>query len=220
MASKAWRAFNESADDIRRLLEIHSTLGGPGQGRRYKLEVLNKSSIVLITAIWEAYCEDIAAEALDLLVANVSSAAELPLDLRKRIATELKRADHELAVWDLADEGWKDIARSRLAALTAERNRKLNTPKAASIDDLFETAIGLKSISSSWHWHRMTADRAKAKLDKYIELRGAIAHRGKSATSCKKVEAEDFFDLATRLANRTGGKVRAFLKEVTGKRLF
>ena len=43
------------------MIEIHVLLGGSGQGRKYQLEVLNKSAVVLITAIWEAYCEDIAA---------------------------------------------------------------------------------------------------------------------------------------------------------------
>lgn len=38
---------------------------GTARGRRFDLEVLNKSAIVLITSYWEAYCEDIAAEALD-----------------------------------------------------------------------------------------------------------------------------------------------------------
>lgn len=38
-------------------------------GRR-NLEVLNKSAIVLLCAIWEAYCEDLADDALRLLGAG------------------------------------------------------------------------------------------------------------------------------------------------------
>ena len=38
------------------------------RGRRYHLEVLNKSAIVLVTSFWEAYCEDIAAEGLAHIV--------------------------------------------------------------------------------------------------------------------------------------------------------
>lgn len=56
--SNAILAFDESRKDIDRLLEIHQRLGGKGKGRRHQLEVLNKSAIVLISAIWEAYCED------------------------------------------------------------------------------------------------------------------------------------------------------------------
>ena len=62
MPSEARKAFDANVADVDRLLALHSTAGGAGQGRRYGLEVLNKSAIVLVTAYWEAYCEDIAAE--------------------------------------------------------------------------------------------------------------------------------------------------------------
>jgi hypothetical protein len=61
-----------------------------GRGRRYGLEVLNKSAIVLITAFWEAYYEDLATEALEHLVTNADSVEKLPLELKKRVASELR----------------------------------------------------------------------------------------------------------------------------------
>lgn len=77
---KARKAFDESCHDIHRLLEIHSELGSPGPGRSYKrkplkIEVLNKSAIILITAIWEAYCEDIVLEGVEHLLAHSASAS-------------------------------------------------------------------------------------------------------------------------------------------------
>ena len=120
MPSKSWVAFEKNAQDIDRLLEIHTTMGGTAKGRRHRLEVLNKSSIVLITAFWEAYCEDLAAEALDHILANVASASLLPENLRKQIATDIKKDPHELAVWDLADAGWR--AKVRRAAAPAARD--------------------------------------------------------------------------------------------------
>ena len=86
MASKARRAFDQSCDDVERLLEIHADLGGEAPGRRRRLEVLNRSAIVLVTALWEAYCEDIAAEALDHLVSQAQSADVLPVELRRQVA--------------------------------------------------------------------------------------------------------------------------------------
>ena len=56
MPSKARVNFEANAADVSRLLEIHKYFGGDAKGRRFRLEVLNKSAIVLITAIWEAYC--------------------------------------------------------------------------------------------------------------------------------------------------------------------
>jgi len=212
MVSKAWIAFDENADDIRRLLEIHATLGGDARGRRYRLEVLNKSAIILITAIWEAFCEDIAAEALDFLLAQVSTASKLPLALRKRIANDVKADRNELAVWDLAGEGWKARTRSHLN----ERIRKLNTPKCQNVDELFEDAIGLAKLSDSWSWSRTPVETSRNKLDDYVSLRGALAHGDKDPRSVTKAEVEEYFEHVRRLAERSGGRINSFITAVTG----
>ena len=219
MASKAEEAFDESAKDIERLLEIHKSLGGDKKGRRYRLEVLNKSAIVLITAIWEAFCEDLAAEALDSLVQHAPDASSLPKDLKKLIAAELKAHDNELAVWDVADGGWRQVLQARLKALQAQRNRRLNTPKTENIDQLFETAIGLKRVSSSWKWHKMTIPKSRAKLDKFVTLRGEIAHRGQAGASCTKVQVKSYLSHIASLVPLTGTKVGGFTQNITGHAL-
>jgi hypothetical protein len=220
LASKARRAFDKNAEDVERLLKIHADIGGDAKGRRYGLEVLNKSAVVLITAVWEAYCEDLASEALEHLVTNVGEAKKLPKELKKKITAEIKGDVNELAMWDLAGDGWKGKARARIASLTIERNRKLNTPKAAQIDELFASAVGLIDISSSWRWKRMSAAKAKEKVDRYITLRGEIAHRGAAASKVKKADVTDFFRHVEKLVRLTGGKVNAHVKAATGKALW
>jgi hypothetical protein len=220
MASNSRRAFDDNAKDIERLLEIHTEYGGDGPGRRHRLEVLNKSAVVLITAIWEAYCEDITAEALTHIVKHATDHTGLPVELQKKIAKDLKAKPHELAVWDLAGDGWKSAVSKRLGELTAERNRRLNSPKSAAIDTLLLDGIGLSTASHAWHWKGMSVEQAKKKLDHYIELRGAIAHRGASASSCKKAHVEDFFEHVKVLVAKTGGKVNTFAKQASGKPLW
>lgn len=220
MSSKARKAFDRNAEDVDRLLEIHQNLGGDAQGRRFRLEVLNKSAIILITAFWEAYCEDIAAEALEHVINHVPTASELPKELKKRIAKELKANPNEIAIWDLADDGWKAKVKTRLAALTEERNRKLNTPKSANIDDLFSDAIGLIKVSDGWYWQKMSSENAKHKLDTYVSLRGSIAHRGVGSSSCTKSQVQDYFGHVKELVAKTGGKVNSFVKEITQKGLW
>ena len=220
MASNSRKAFDENAKDIERLLEIHTEYGGDGPGRRHRLEVLNKSAVVLITAIWEAYCEDITAEALTHIVTHAKDYGGLPLELQKRIAKELKGKPHDLAVWDLAGDGWKAVVSNRLSELTTERNRKLNSPKSAAIDALLLDGIGLAQVSQVWHWQRMSVEKAKKKLDGYIELRGAIAHRGVAASTCKKAHVEDFFEHVKVLVKKTGGRVNTFVKQLSGKPLW
>jgi RiboL-PSP-HEPN len=215
MTSGAGKTFAKNCADIDRLLEIHQTEGGTGPGRRTRLEVLNKSAIVLVTVFWEAYCEDVAAEALDYIVRHTNDGASLPKELRKIVAKELKTDLDELAVWRLADKGWRRVLSSRLDALKEERDRQLNTPKTKQIDDLFERALGLPGISKSWHWGRMSARRAGDKLDEFVSLRGSIAHRGSGAAAVRKHQVDDYYDHVKYLVDRTDARISEVVKAAT-----
>lgn len=220
MPSQARRAFDENAADIERLMEIHRGLGGGERGRRYGLEVLNKSAIVLVTAVWEAYCEDIAAEALEHIVNHTPTADRLPLELKKRIAKELKSDPNEISVWNLADQQWKPLLLARLNQLRDERNRRLNTPKADNIVELFNTALGLPDVSAAWRWKKMSVAAAKKKLNDYVTLRGAIAHRAQADVSCTKNHVLDYLGFIKSLVAKTGGRVNSHVQGVTGQPLW
>ena len=220
MPSKARIAFDANCADIDRLVEIHTRLTGDAPGRRYDVEVLNKAGIVLITSFWEAYCEDIAAEGLEHLLKHTNSASALPLDLQRIVAKNLKADQHDLAVWKLADDGWRNVLTERLAELQEERNRKLNTPKTVQIDELFMRALGIPRVSSRWYWNNMPRERAIQKLDRYVELRGEIAHRGRAASSVKKSQVVDYYSHVKLLVGKTGGEVSRVLKNATGRALW
>jgi hypothetical protein len=207
MSGRANAAFEENSSDIDRLLGIHATIGGDGDGRRWNLEVLNKSAIVLITAVWEAYCEDVIAEGLQHLVTHASSPEALPKELRKKIAEELSAEQHGLTVWNLAGEGWRDVLKARMVGFAKERNRKFNTPKSRPINNLFLNGIGIKAISSSWVWQGMSKESAEAKLDKFVELRGSVAHRGASSESVHKKHVRDYYEHVKRLVETTDATV-------------
>jgi len=66
----------------------------------------------------------------------------------------------------------------------------------------------------------MPVARARKKLDKYIELRGAIAHRAQSETSCTRDAVSDFFGFIKSLVAKTGGRVNNHVKGITGKSLW
>ncbi len=217
MPSKAEQALIDNLSDIDKLLELHTSEGGDGRGRRYGLEVLNKSAMVLITSYWEAFCEDLAEEALEHILTNSSSSDDLPLDIKKIISKELKKDQNELSVWEVADNKWKQFLSARLTKLKEERNRKLNTPKTSNIDDLFEKTLGLKNISSNWRWSRkLTINGAREKLDKFIELRGEIAHRGQPADSVKKAQVTDYREFIEKLASKTSSAVNKHVNDITG----
>lgn len=221
MASKARKAFDENVKDVERLMELHAQHGGNAKGRRYGLEVLNKSAIVLITSYWEAYCEDIAEEGLEHIVMHAKIADDLPLEIKKQIAKELKADKNEIAIWNLSDGKWRTVMKERLLDLKENRNRKLNTPKHKNIDDLFDSAIGLSNVSSKWVWaKKLTVTKAREKLDKYVELRGEIAHRGKAKVSVTKVQVDDYLEFIKKAAAKTGGEVNKYVFSITGKKLW
>jgi hypothetical protein len=220
MASIARKAFDKNAEDINRLLEIHEKLGGTGPGRRLQLEVLNKSAVVLLTSFWEAYCEDIAAEAVAHVAKHAAKPDDLPKELRQLIASELKAEQHELAIWKVAGDGWKGLLGTRLEKLREQRNRQMNAPKADRVDELFLKALGISQLSSEWHWQGMSAAKARKKLDDYVDFRGAIAHRGKGATNCYKWQVEDYFDHVKTIVGKTGGHVNSVVRKATGSPLW
>jgi hypothetical protein len=214
MASNARKAFDQNTEDVKLLLDFPSFSGAPSP------EVIHKSAIVLITAFWEAYCEDLAEEALNHIVANITTASKLPKELKKRIAKEIKEGKNDNLMWELADAGWKVKVKARLNELAAERNANLNTPKTAPINELFEKAIGLQSVSASWAQDGKTHLETEKKLDEFVSLRGDVAHRGKAAASVKDKQVREYFALTQHLVKKTGGKVSAYVKTVTGKPLW
>lgn len=228
--SQSRREFDASCEDVDTLLHIareHELQGIPD-----KAEVLSKSAIVLITALWEAYCEDIAAEGLQHLVDHVTDPSDLPKQIRKDLATDLKQSKNELAVWALAGDGWKQALHDRLKKYTSDRNRHLNTPKPAQVDELFLKALGITRMSDSWKLAAtktskkrarpvsLTPDQARKKLTDFIELRGDIAHRGSTIQYVTVLQAERYYELVKILVAKTGGTVNRQVKTTTGQGLF
>ncbi|EKQ6357972.1 hypothetical protein P6M11_000984 [Pseudomonas aeruginosa] len=220
MPSKARTALADNLADVTRLMDLHTELGGTGPGRRRGLEVLNKSAIVLITSNWESYCEDIAEEAIEHIVKYAPSADALPKAIKLLIAKELKEDKHDLAIWTLADGSWRKLLQDRLERFRSIRNRSFNTPKPSQVDELFKDALGIEKLSDCWKWDKTTAATAKAKLTKFVELRGAIAHRGKGDTAITKRQVTEYLELLTKLAGKTGGRVNTHCKQITGRPLY
>src|SRR5712692_1224674 len=158
--SIAASTFEISSQEVAQLTDIHEQMSGKEPGRRH-LEVLNKSAIVLLCAIWEAYCEDVADEALRHLLAHLRDPSDLPEGLRRRIAKELKDDKHELSPWKVAGAGWKTHLRTRLNSLRETRNIEWNNPKSANVDRFFDDVLGIVKLSDAWHWKRISVPMAK-----------------------------------------------------------
>ncbi|MDL2081601.1 HEPN domain-containing protein [Streptomyces sp. GXMU-J15] len=215
MPSTARNAFDANRKDIDRLLEIHADITPKGPGRKWQVDALHKASIVLLSAFWEAFCEDLAAEGLEHLVTHGADAQVLPEPLRRRVSKELD-PKNQLAAWDLADGGWRTLLRTRLANLQTERNQRLNTPKTWNIKMLFGDAIGIEDVPDHWSWPGMSAVKAEQKLDALVTLRGDIAHRGSSVTAPTKPKVKTYYAHVQKLVETTEAYVGAELDKATG----
>jgi RiboL-PSP-HEPN len=214
--SEAARTFTISSEEIAQLRTIHEKLSGTERGRR-DLEVLNKSGIVLLCAIWEAFCEDLADEALHHLLTHLKGHARLPEGLQKRIAKELKEDKNELSPWNLAGNGWKAHLRHRLITLRQQRDREWSNPDAAKVDKFFEDVVGIPKLTDAWHWKpAISAPVARRKLDQIVALRGDIAHRGKTLRYVEKDRVTRALTHVTKLVGVTDAHVSRELKKMTG----
>lgn len=215
--SKAALAFERNRADVDRLMALHEQISGDAPGRRYGLEVLNKSAIVLLCAAWEAYCEDIVSEVVEHYVHHAPDAGCLPQALRKQIATELN--DDKMRMWSLAGDGWREVLKTRLDGLKVERDRMLNTPKTAQIKKLFNDHAGYRDITGHWYWRGRTVESSCDTLDELVTLRGAIAHRVGAEDAVRKINVTKYTELIARLVKKCDHSMTMAAEEVTGKPL-
>lgn len=215
MPSEARLNLQQTGSEIHDFFTIHQLMKDVRKARR-RLVVLNKGMVVLLAASWEGFCEDITAEALAILVDRAPNAAALPSSLRRAIARELENSPHELEIWRLAGDGWRDVLRARLSHLQEERNRRLNTPKSGNIDEFFKQALGIDKMSSNWGTAQASADENASKLDGFVQIRNEIAHRGLRDALVTKTAVKDFNNHIQKLATQTESTVEELIERSIG----
>jgi hypothetical protein len=123
----------------------------------------------------------LAAEALLHLAEHATEGAKLPKELKKSLKANLLDEKNDLAIWSLADDGWRTVLRKR-AALSNDDDRSLNTPKSAQVREFFRRNVGIRDITSSWRWHKNPPDRTTMLLDGRSTFEGpspiAVRHLG------------------------------------------
>ena len=197
----------ENLKEVELLMAIHTKVAGDGRGRKYDVEVLNKSAIVLVVACWEAFVEDLAELALKALVDGAKDHTVIPTSILERVASK----NTGMNAWKLAGAGWKSAIRDNYKEVLAKTTGSLNTPRAPQVDELFAKTIGLPDLSSHWSWPRRKASQTTTTLDRLVSLRGSIAHRVSHSQSVTKREVTSALDLVARLAIKSNNTVRKFV---------
>ncbi len=197
-----------NVDEVLRLVEIHEQITGTGRGRRYDTEILNKSGVVLLVACWEAYVEDLATSAFNMMITLAADHTAFPTKVLTLASRDLRSAPDERRVWDLAGVGWQTVLQNHRAAILKRFAGSLNTPKPEQVDALFEDLVGVTRLSNGWRWHRTTADSARRRLTALVELRGDIAHRVTTSRPVNKRHVVLAAEFVRRLAAVSSNRVR------------
>lgn len=208
------QTLRQSVAEVRRLVDIHTHLTGTGPGRRYDVQVLNKSAILLTVATWESCIEALVTGAAAFMAEELETSNAVPTRLSTVIASRLKAQKHDGAVWGLADSGWREYIKLE----AADRIKRLNTPSAQNIDDLVYNTIGLNNLSSQWHWLGGNNKAVVEKLNSLIEMRHEIAHGVAASRPVTKAYVKQSSLFVIRLAAISSNRVGEFLFSLTGKR--
>lgn len=214
---KPMQKLENNIAEVKRLLEIHREVAGNAAGRKYDVEVLNKSAIVLLVACWESFVEDLSEAGFEFMLKNANDHTVFPADVLTLASKKLKVASDNREMWRLAGSGWKAVLEEHKELLFAQYIQKLNTPKPAQIDGLFSSLLGISSISSKWAWHTVNAEKARGKLEKLVTLRGSIAHRVAASSAVRKATVEDYMWFVYRLAVKSSNATRSHLRQRAGK---
>lgn len=216
--SLAKDGFAANTTDVLDLMEIHNLLGGTRPGRRSAiLQVLNKSAIVLITACWEAYIEDVAREAFDAMLNKCVDPQNFPSKVRVLASKILREDPDESKIWELAGQGWRKVLSQHKDKVFKETLERFHWPKAVKVDELFHQLLGVKNLSINWRWKNMTTHSACRKLDRYVDMRGKIAHRVSTGLGVYRSWVVDYLNHVIQLVETTDATVSTHVQSVTGK---
>lgn len=128
--------FFDNLYEISELASIHTEIAGNTRGRKSKVQVLNKSAIVLLTASWEYYVEDLVREAFKFLLDNAEDHTAFPFSVLAKASKEIKNDKDDRRVWQLAGDGWKSILENYKNTILEKEIDYFHVPRPENIDEL------------------------------------------------------------------------------------
>ena len=210
----------DSIEDVKRLADIHTEVTGDKPGRRDGVEVLNKSAIVMLVAAWEVFIEEAANESFEFLLTNAKDHNAFSDKVLTLSSKKIRGDQDERKVWQLAGNGWRKILRSHKDKVLNRYIGTFHGPETKNVNELFDSLVGIKSVSRSWYWKGMSKARSQKKLDDIVNLRHQIAHKTKATKTIKKSEVESYYHFIHRLAACTTNRIADDLGEKTNKVLW
>lgn len=168
MPCKSYDKFIQRMQDVELLRQIHDDYNGKKRGNPgAKAAAANRSAIVIATAAWEAFLEDICLEATDFLKSKAKTPAGIPEGVRNA-AQERIQQQKELKYkqWTLSVDS---LRRDAIRAAVSNRIKDFNNPLSGPTNELFKKCLGMRTLLDN------TTARVK-RIDSRIDDRHKIAH--------------------------------------------
>ena len=203
MPSSAFTAFKYNLVDTDRVIKTFKSIKKQGAG----LGHLTRSGVVLLCASWELYVEMVIRECAAVFIAELELPSELPPQVQKEISIAVKSDRNELSPLDLAGSGWKSF----YSSLVERRTESLNTPKSNKLAPLFQKLLGVSDVTIAW-------SAGTNDLDKFVSVRGDIAHKGRHADYMKIGDLETYRGQIRAYAVETDDFLSDHLRATTPER--
>ncbi len=210
--------YNTQKQEVARLLKFHAQLHGvepAAKGRRAAdLEVLHRSAVVLLTACWESFIENILKESIGIIVRDLPDPFALHHELLAAVAASKSSklsvsVKHELYPWYFVGDGWRTI----LLQFVALKISDFNTPDAA-VKSMFKSLLGVEDVTQSWGRRGKFASDAADRLDEYLSDRHSIAHGAAHQKKLNKSYVTGYQQFLDITVQKTEDVVRVRLKEL------
>ncbi|MGW4249076.1 HEPN domain-containing protein [Nocardia sp. NPDC004722] len=213
--SGAWFIFQRNWTTIDHLIDVR--LNSRSNIPRPARASLNIAAVVFIVTAWEAYVEDLVDDAASQLGMDIESFDELPNRVKSVISEGIRKNPPTWNPANIVEDGWRDVVYDN--AHRRIKGGAFNTPKAENVDRLFYDTIGMKCVSDSWHWQGVKHGEPAKLLNRTIEIRGAIVHRGRHTRPLELQMVRRFGANVKKLVECTENAVNNYKVLITGKPL-
>lgn len=170
MPSNSYLDFLELLQDVEQLRNTHFEYSQGKRGKK-KLGYLTRSSIVMLCAAWERYCENILLECIDKILDTNIQASALSKHVKEYISEKVRSSKNNIYPIELADNGWKNLWKG----YAINETNALNTPNSENLNKLFKRFLGIDDFTLMWH------KKSIIQINDFIKTRGEIAHNGSKA---------------------------------------
>lgn len=207
--SVALGSFIALTGDVDNLLARHANADGKAGKPSTDEAPLSRAAVLIMYAAWEVYFEESLIEAVDRI-------ASLSLSLLPQATKDYLKRYVGGDPWALAGDGWRDALREQVALKVrgaSEGGHGVNDASPAVIISLQESILGTSPFADV-RWNNQSPEQIQDRLDAFINLRGEIAHTGRTAKKIWHGEIKTMVKFVAKVAREADYRLMLWLSEL------